>query len=680
MSDGEPSLVHQVLLGLKGGEGIAVVAHSMTSDGEALSWQRKLEKHVRLLPWETETALPGKALSYYRFGSHAVVLRRWAAGGSLGRSDAHALIGPIDVLTVPVALGLDSGFDWQRAAVTVPTSLVGRELANLAQDTVAELRNQAMRKPEVLRRALGKLIDARAKPLTIIGCPDDHRVALTWALVHIGDEYLTKACQIRRRWTFSTYEIEDADSIPNIPEILFMSGKPTGRGVATREIVDVRSGETVTQDANKWSELLVQRFVAGEPLFPEFDNSISVSVPETVLSATGQPERREQGSTSGQPASDHRQHQAVSGGYPHEGGQGTAGHSPTPQAPAGHRFASKRLEREIFDLLRAEDEHEFNLRLRALGRTGGERAEIRRLLGVDDYLRTIAMIMRWHPLVENMLDLFRRLRVATFGPDGRDLSDLDVATFAVQIVVHPAVPALFAHGLVQEIDAHGQSDLVDSALAAWWREQNKPVRGRTGASPDGYYPLEPARADPFGAVMSVLTRHRWPLAGVVGLVLLAPLFFVLGRYSVDEGTAGARSNSPGSQVAPSTPSDRAGTPAGQDPAKRGIAEVSGGVTTNDLVIRGPSRAAEGLPVFLLLRAVDKDEIYPQGECKVDAHEWVCANMPLTQPVASPRELEVLVVKVDPQVKERYQAAVGAKKTLQNPPDPKAVIFTIAGLA
>lgn len=620
MDDGEPSLVHQILLGLKGSEGVAVVAHSMTSDGEALSWQRKLEKHVRLLPWETETTLPRKALSYYRFGSHAVVLRRWAVGGSLGRSDAHALIGPIDVLTVPVALGLDSGFAWQRAADTAPTPLIGCELASLAKDTFTELRDQATGEPEILRRTLGKLIDARAKPLTIIGCPDDHRVALTWALVYIGDEYLTKACTIPRRWAFSTYEIADADSIPNVPEILFMPGKPAGRGVATREIVDVRCDETVTRDANKWSELLVQRFVAGEPLFPEFDNSISASVSETALSVTGQPEQREQERTSDQSASDHRQCQADSGGYPQEGRQGAVGHSPTPQAPAGRRFSSERLEREI-DLLRAEDEHGFDWRLAALGRTVEERAEIRRLLGVDGYLRTIDMIMKWHPSIENGLDRLQRFRVATFGLDGRDLSDRDVAAFAVQIVAHPAAPDLLVHGLVQEIDAHGQSDLVDPALAARWREQNKPTRDLTAASPDGYRQLEPAKADPFGAVMSVLTRHRWPLATVVGLVLLALLFFVLGRYSVDAGTAATSSNSPGSQAAPATSSHPLGAPAGQDPAKRGIAEVPGGVATNDLVIRGPSPVTAGLSVFLLLRTVVDEATYPQGECKVHEHEW-----------------------------------------------------------
>ncbi|MGH3899826.1 MAG: hypothetical protein ACRDTA_16590 [Pseudonocardiaceae bacterium] len=685
MNDGEPSLVHQILLGLKGGEGVAVVAHSMTSDGEASSWQRKLEKHVRLLPWEAETTLPGKALSYYRFGSHAVVLRRWAAGGSLGRSDAHALIGSIDVLTAPVALGLDSGFDWQRAADTVPTPIIGRELASLAGDACAELRDQATGKPELLRRTLGKLIDARDKPLTIIGCPDDHRVALTWALVYIGDEYLTKKCEISRRWTFSTYEIEDADSIPNVPEILFMPGRPTGRGVATRVIVDVRRDDAVIPGANEWSELLVQRFIAREPLVPEFNNSISVSVSKTAVSATGQPEQRERECTSDQPMSDqlmsdHRQHQAGSNGYPQERRQGTVGHSPTPQAPAGHRSGSKWLEREI-DLLRAEDEHGFDWRLDTLGRLGRtleERAEIRRLLGVDDYLRIVVMITGWRPVIENGLDRLQRFRVVTFGLDGRDLSDRDAAAFAVQIVAHPAAPAFFVNGLVQEIDAHGQSDLVDPALAARWREQKKSTRDLAGTSPYGYPPREPAEAGPLGAVMSVLAQRRWPLAAAVGLVLLVPLFFVLGRYSVDAETAVARSNSAGNQAAPATSSDPASAPAGQDPAKRGITEVSGGVTTNDLVIRAPSWAVEGSSVFLLLRAVGKDEIYPQGECKVDAHEWICAKIPLTQPVASLQRFEILVVEVDPQVKQSYYMALDTKKALQNPPDAKAVIFKITG--
>ncbi len=688
MGDGEPSVVHQILLGLKGGEGVAAVAHSMMSDDEAFSWQRKLEKHVRLLPWETETALPRKTLSYYQFGRHAVVLRRWAAGGSLGRSDAHALIGPIDVLTVPVALGLDSGFAWQRAADTDPTPLIADELASLAENTFTELRDQATSKPEILRRTLGKLIDAPAKPLTIIGCPDDHKVALTWALVHIGAGYLTKEHKdkICRKWTFSTYEIADADSIPNIPEILFMPGKPTGRGIARRETVDVRREENITQAASELSELLVQHFTVGESLLPELDGSPSVSGSEIMLPVTGEIERKEQENTSvreasNQSESDHRQSQASSGGYPSGSLQGTGDHSLTSPVPAGHSHVSKRLERDIVGLLRAESEHAFDLQLKVLGwRTAEERAEIRRILGVDDYLRVVDMIIGWCPSIENGLDRFRRFRVATFGGDGRDLSDRDVAAFAVQIVAHPAAPRLFVDGLVQEIDAHGQSDLVDPALAARWRNQDTPTCDLTGASPYGYGPRKLAAAGLLGTVRSTLNQRRWPRAVAVGLVLLAPVGFGLGRYSVDAGTVRASSSSAGSPAAPAMSSDPTGSPPGQDSAKRGIVEVSGGVASNNLVIRGPSQAIQGQPVFLLLQAVNNTTTYPQGECKVVAHEWVCENVLLTQRPASPPGFDIFVVKINPQDRQSYLAAMEKNKELPNPPDPRTVIFKIAGLS
>lgn len=677
MKDGQPEPVHQLLLGLRPGEGVAFHKHSMTSDSEASSWQKKLEKHARLLSWETETALPAKALSYYQFGSHVAVLRRWAAGGSLGRSDAHALIGPVDVLTVPVALGLDSGLDWQRAADAAQSALAGRDVVSFAQANVAELRDRAAGEPEILRRALGKLIDAQAKPLTILGCPDNHRVALIWALVYIGNEYLTKSGHILRRWTFSTYEIEDDDSIPNLPEILFMPGKPVGRGVASREIVDVRRDEPVSREADTWSESLVQRFISGASLVPELDRLAVIPVAEDAPISTGQPERREQERPPSQSVRDRRKNQAGTGAYPEDWQQG-AEDSPESRVPNARKIGSQQLEKDINDLLRAENINLIDSRLSALGRTPEKRAEIRGLLSIDNYLKIIVIILEWKPVIDDRLALFQRLRVATFGSGGRDLSDPDAAAFAVRLVAHRDAPDLFVHDLVKEIDANGQSNLVNPALASRWRAQRGPASDLTGASPGEYRMLGTVKAGPLGAVMSVLAWPRWPLAAA-GITLLALILFIV-TYSIDAGTSGAEPSGAESQASHTTASPPPVVRQEKETTKP--AEVSGSVAAHDLVIRGPWRATEDKPVFLLLRTVGKEQAYPQGPCVVNkqAHSWVCEKLPLTWPAPTQPGFEVLVVTINAENEQRYQNAVNTKEPLSDQPAEKDVIFKTSGLS
>lgn len=682
MNGGEPSPIRQLLLGLKDGEGVAIVQHSMTSDNEALSWQRRLEEHARLLPWGAELALPEKALSYYRFDGQAVVLRRWATGGNLGRSDAHALVGPIDVLTVPVALGLD-GLNWQSVARTAWRSLIGGELQTIAEIRIAELRDRAAHQPKILRRALGRLIDAQTKPLTILGCPDDHRVALTWALVYIGSEYLEKTSHKRRSWTFSTYEVNDADSIPNLPEILFMPGKPIGRGVASRDIVDVSCDQLVSPEAEEWSDLLVQRFVSRKPLVSEFDHPPAMPVTDAISISMRQPERQEQECSPEESVQDRRQNQTTTVPYAKEREREAKNSHPT-RASAAQKASSQRLERELNKLFAATDKGSFKCQLDAMGKTPEEeeRAEIRKLLPVDVYLELVSLIKKWKLSAKETLELFQSLRVATFGPDGSDLPIPDVAAFAVQLIKDPAAPDLFVHGLAKEMVAKGQSDRVNPAMGARCLEQHDPAKELADVSLSRWSVCRPrgkARTGRSDVAMSLLASRSWPLTAA-GIALIASILFVALIYSItNAGTSRPGSNGEGTPTTQPTTSPSAGSQ--QQKEAVNSVDVSGAVAANSLVIRVPWQVAGNeTPVFLLIRPVSETAYYySQGACKANPTDqaWICEKLPPPVPETIKTPFEVLVVKINPQ-DERYQDFVN-KKTLQSPlPALMNVIFKDSG--
>lgn len=665
MRDSELDAVHQVFFGLRSGDGVTVLAHTM-SDREALPWLSKLKDHVRLLPWETSMP-PEKTLSYYQFGEQAVVLRRSQAGASLGRNNAQALIGPIKVLTPRVALGLDSGFAWQEnaEAVSTPAPCAGQELVQLAQGRFDELRQRASREPEILKRALRQFIDAKQERLTIIGCAEEHRVALTWALIGNANEYLTHRDRARRNWTFSTYEIDHRDGIPNLPDFLFMPGKQSGAIKVSRKIVDVSIDQNASPTASEWADRLVDNFIADDIRQPETEQrvpAVSATEPMPIKNFHENQVNSHSVEREGAAAPQHESSLPVVNSPMPPRATRSAAHEPAPSPysapPHERRSPGKQLAAAMHPpvssprqvnpaaiqrLLHCRDRNHFLDRLTALVQgavESGYRAEIRQLLDVEGYVETIFKIVTWHPDIDEQLNLFQQLRTIAFGPDRGDLADPNVAEFAAQIVARADVPDQFAWGLVQDIDiVCGSSDRVDAAIATRYRR--KELRA---------WDLSARPTSVGSLITSFLRRYRWPLAAAT-LVLQALLFFEFGRLSVDTPPAGSGSNIGGSQA-------------------------------RDLTIQTLAQLAENQVAYLLLRNVTEDKFYPVARCTPETSKLVCTKVAFPPPTlaSSPRGFDAVIIRVNQQEEESYQTFLADKKALPQRPDDNTVIFQVAGLA
>ena len=253
------NVVHQINFGLQP-EGISVLGGTM-STGDMLVWLRRLQAHLRLQRFGSALP-PERALSTFEFpDGWTAVVRRWSSGGTIGRNDAMALIARSSWLPLPVVLGLDQRFDWDTAAGQRPFQKWNAEqLQALGEAGTNDLRASAQQLPDLLRRTLGRLFDAPEQPLTIVGCPAEQRVPLLWGLNKLAAARLFQQYG-RRLSTFSTYEVEDADSIAHLPTIVFLPDRPVGPTVSRRVLVDVRVDANVSSASAELARRRVEAFL-----------------------------------------------------------------------------------------------------------------------------------------------------------------------------------------------------------------------------------------------------------------------------------------------------------------------------------------------------------------------------------------------------------------------------------
>jgi hypothetical protein len=237
------------------GPGLAIFAHSFADPVDAKRWQHRLNPHLRLQPMAGHE-LPKTALSYLAFDDgYAAVLRRVDTGYSTGRNNSHALIGPVDVLSAPVALGLGqwSGW-WDRAAEPRMSWYRAADFGQFAEEA-EHLQEQALMIEPKIRTVFTRLFDEPNAPLSVIGCPDAHRLALIWGLRLAAEEHLGSA-GVRRLWTFSTYENRHDVSADHLPEIVFLPANPAGASTVQRTIIDLQQAESVRTGQNNANRLL----------------------------------------------------------------------------------------------------------------------------------------------------------------------------------------------------------------------------------------------------------------------------------------------------------------------------------------------------------------------------------------------------------------------------------------
>ncbi|GAA4419440.1 hypothetical protein GCM10023148_18640 [Actinokineospora soli] len=233
-----------------------VISSSLDVHGEGV-WRKRLAKHVRLQPVGGGAA-PARALSYLRFKDGDAIVCRFNKGYSQGRGNAHALLARSGKLTPELALRLATWTGWMDYSPSSrhlgPVSL--DDLVNEA--TPAAVLTEGARAFEAdLVHVVGRVLDNRDLPVSVIGCPDEYKVAVLWGM-HAALE-----ADPGRQRTFSTYETSHDATIENLPDIVFLPALPTS-GFARRTLVDFNA--PVPSSSEGHSRQLVERALNGVPV------------------------------------------------------------------------------------------------------------------------------------------------------------------------------------------------------------------------------------------------------------------------------------------------------------------------------------------------------------------------------------------------------------------------------
>ncbi|GGP68682.1 hypothetical protein [Saccharothrix coeruleofusca] len=242
---GPDGVVHQLFFGWSTvHRQHTVMCHSFQGDEDMRRWAARLKNHVRLASTGGSDA-PASAFSYLVFpDGQAAVIRRVARGRSPGRENAHALVGPVAVLTPPVALGLclstEAGQPWQdEVAEGVSTYSFDPQYFARRADPAPVLREAASGLGGRLVNVVAQVLEQPDRPVSVIGCPERERLAMVWALRRALDgDRPARDRSADWRWSFSTYADRADDSVANLPWILFLPPRPT-LGVSHRLVVDL---------------------------------------------------------------------------------------------------------------------------------------------------------------------------------------------------------------------------------------------------------------------------------------------------------------------------------------------------------------------------------------------------------------------------------------------------------
>lgn len=291
--------IDQGFFGFDGANGLSLVAGSFNfSEGTGQAWTAQLLPHVRLSS-SYGMPPPDSALAYLRLPkAMAAVVRRVNRGQYAGRNNSHVLVGSAQILTPEVALGLAEWSGWldDRPADGRMDRLRPQDLSDAAA-TGSHRRAQSLRRPDLLEKVLAWELQTAGKPLTIIGCPDEDRIGLLWGLLRLcGSAGLAPP-----EWTFSTYEVEHADSIKYLPRIVFMPDRPDGTAVARRTVVDLTREQWASPRNEEIAKRLVSDYQDGTEVIPVYEpDPVKVPAPPSQPVEELQETFLQSGSANGQ--------------------------------------------------------------------------------------------------------------------------------------------------------------------------------------------------------------------------------------------------------------------------------------------------------------------------------------------------------------------------------------------
>jgi hypothetical protein len=290
MTNPHPDDIQQAFFGWSLDTGqLTMLTSSFQHENDVARWSHLLGEHIRMVPVDGGT-LPSWALSRIDFGDVTAVVRRVGQGFNSGRNNSHALIGPTGALTTLSAMGLTYWDGWREtadhSALTQPVHV--QEIANYA-DKAEHLRRPAERLEHEIGIVLARLLDHPHAPISILGCPDDDRLALVWGLYTAADEYLRMQFQVQRRWSFSTYATRHNVALKALPELVFLPKKEDGAVVVERTIVDISRPETISNERRYTVDQLLKNAFLGTTL-PGRQTSQSSSVPgQSAQRSTSRP-------------------------------------------------------------------------------------------------------------------------------------------------------------------------------------------------------------------------------------------------------------------------------------------------------------------------------------------------------------------------------------------------------
>lgn len=257
----------------------SMLASSLDGGHAERDWTDRLRPRLGIIG-AADASRPASALSYFTFpGGFAAVSRRSSNITHPGTAGIHALLGSSQQLTPAVALATRGWPGWQDEPPTdrrMPR-LWAHELD--APDAGARLRARALAQGDLLAHSLAWLLQSPKAPLGLLGCPEQDRIALVWALLEIASPLLGQ-----REWSFCTHgDVENGD-----PAAITFFDTPPARLAATDWIiVDLRRDQGASPQNENRANRLVYRYEYGvDP--PDVDAVDAAVAPATAPASTAQ--------------------------------------------------------------------------------------------------------------------------------------------------------------------------------------------------------------------------------------------------------------------------------------------------------------------------------------------------------------------------------------------------------
>ncbi|GLY44404.1 hypothetical protein Amsp01_104270 [Amycolatopsis sp. NBRC 101858] len=486
--------------------GVQLLGYSFASEQEAQKWKIRLIDHVRMLPIGN-APVPDTAWSYFRFdgGTAALLYRTVSSAHSTGRNNSRALIGMSGSLTTSVALGFAlKGFlgGGEQSVRDGARLIVDPETCGVSEDP----REYAQAWWTNVAAILARMLDEPGRPVSIIGCRDDCRLMMIVVLrAVVEDQRLARHGHLPFD-SFSTYEDTHDTSVVDLPDLVFLSKRPSGPGVVERVVVDLENDTGEGPNLDEATRIL-DRFVKRQPALD--------SVP-AGRAAAGAPA----GYDSGTPWESHEDGHA--NGYSTRSG-GEVRVTNRRQEPATQHTTALR---------NAESLEKFTTelgRLRSLCQSKQIRQQVRGELDVRA-LDTLAGIVE--------TDLVRQLGSQVLETAyGKSLSDVDDGTALKHAAeyLRRGQSEVLAHLLGRAVEKRSPNDARDAGFERWRND-------------DPF--VAPNRRRRMAPLVQRAKRARYlPLISVVAVVALLAVVFLLGVLA---GRSPATEQSAAPAAVPST--------------------------------------------------------------------------------------------------------------------------------